>query len=77
MSNIYCLRCKAKTGNGQATVVQTKNGKYMVKAKCTKCGGVKNQFVSPNTQAGKGLLSSLGLKLPFLSEIPVLGDLIF
>lgn len=44
-SNIYCLRCGAKTGNaGVVKKTQTSNGRNMLSCKCAKCGGKKNQF---------------------------------
>ena len=45
-SNIYCVKCRAKTANsGVAKHKTTKNGRDMVQCKCAKCGTVKSQFV--------------------------------
>ena len=70
----YCVKCKRVTGfRTKPNVVQTKNKRLMLKGNCDVCGRIKTQFV----KRGSGLLSSLGIKIPGLSKIPILGDLIF
>ena len=46
----------------------------MILSKCAICGNKKSKFIKK--QEGKGLLSKLGIKAP-LSEIPILGDVLF
>lgn len=79
MSNIYCVKCKKKTGSSNTNVVQTKNNRYRLTGQCTSCGTMKSQFISQ--QHANGLLGNLlgfpGGKIPGLSNIPVLGNLLF
>ena len=46
----------------------------MILSKCAICGSKKSRFIK--NQEAKGLLSNLGLKTP-LSNVPVLGDILF
>ena len=46
----------------------------MLLSKCAKCGSKKSRFI--NNQETKGLLSNLGIRAP-LSEVPILGDILF
>ena len=46
----------------------------MILSKCAICGGKKSKFIKK--QDAKGLLSKLGIKTP-LSNVPVLGDILF
>lgn len=43
---IYCMSCKKKTGTTDEKVVNTANGRKMIKGICVECGTKKNQFVS-------------------------------
>ena len=44
---LYCLRCKERTPNvAQPESVTAKNGRPMLRAECTECGGNKSQFTS-------------------------------
>ena len=70
MKTTYCVRCKKNTGNENAKVFKTKNGRMMLKSTCSVCG--KSRFVSKNE--GSGLLSSLGIRTP-LSKVPLLNVL--
>jgi len=54
-------------GPGSETYVKTRNGRNMMKCKCTECGMTKTKFVKGT--AGKGL--SLGKNSPF-KGIPLL-----
>ena len=46
MSEIYCLSCKKKTGTDNEKVVETENGRKMIKGKCDECGTKKSKFIS-------------------------------
>ena len=70
----YCLKCKEHTKNINPQVSRTSNGKMMILSKCAICGSKKSKFI--NKQDAKGLLSKLGIKTP-LSNVPVLGDILF
>ena len=70
----HCLKCKKNTESVNPRVSATSNGRTMILSKCAICGSKKSKFIK--NQEAKGLLSSLGLKTP-LSEIPLLGDVLF
>ena len=70
----YCLKCKKYTKNINPQVSSTSNGKLMILSKCAICGSRKSRFIKK--QDAKGILSSLGIKIP-LSKIPLLGDVLF
>ena len=70
----YCLKCKKYTKNINPQVSSTCNGKMMILLKCAICGSKKCKFIKK--QDAKGLLSKLGIKTP-LSNVPVLGDILF
>ena len=70
----YCLKCKKYTKNINPQVSSTSNGKLMILSKCAICGSRKSKFIKK--QDAKGLLSKLGIKIP-LSNVPVLGDILF
>ena len=46
----------------------------MILSKCAICGSKKSRFIKD--QEAKRLLSNLGIRTP-LSEIPILGDILF
>ena len=60
--------------NVDSKVLKTKNDKTMLSLKCVVCSSKKSRFMKE--QEAKGILSSLGLKIP-LSKIPLLGDILF
>ena len=75
----YCLKCKKKqqknkTENVDPKVLKTKNGRTMLLSKCALCSSKKSRFMKE--QEAKGLLSSLGLKMP-LKKIQLLGNILF
>ena len=70
----YCLKCRKDTENVNPSVSSTSNGKAMILSKCAICGRKKSRFIKD--QGAKGLLSNLGLRTP-LSEVPILGDILF
>ena len=63
----YCLVCKKSTENKDAKMVKTKNNRIMLVSKCSVCSNKKSRFVKE--QDAEGLLSNLGLKIPFLSAL--------
>ena len=69
-----CLKCKKYTGNINSQVFTASNGKKMILSKCAICGS-KNSRLNKSQEA-KGLLSRLDIKTP-LSQIPILGDILF
>ena len=70
----YCLKCKKYTKNINPQVSSTSNGKFMILSKCAICISKKSKFIKK--QDPKGLLSKLSIKTP-LSNVPVLGDILF
>ena len=46
----------------------------MILWKCAICGSKKSRFIKD--QEAKGLLRNLGIRMP-LSEVPILGDILF
>ena len=69
----YCLKCKRNTGNKDAKMIKTKNGRVILSPKCAACGSKRSRFMQE--QEAEGLLSNLGIKTP-LSNIPLL-DVLF
>ena len=72
MKTTYCVSCRKNTGNNNAKVFKTKNGRLMMKSNYNVCGNEKSRFISKSE--GSGLLSSLGIRTP-LSKIPGLNIL--
>ena len=70
----YCLKCKKDTENINPRVSKTSSNRTMLLSKCAKYGSKKSRFI--NNQETKGLLSNLGIRAP-LSEVPILGDILF
>ena len=71
----YCLQCKKDTKDIDLKVLKTKNDRKMLLSKCAICGNKKLRFLKE--QEIKALLSSLGIKIPLLSKMPILGDALF
>ena len=69
----YCLKCKNSTENVDSKVLNIKNGRTMLLSKCAVCSHKKSRFIKE--QEAKGILNSLGLKIP-LSKIPLIGDIL-
>ena len=65
----YCLKCKINTDSINPKVSKTANGKTMMLSKCAICGSKQSKFIKE--QQAKGLLSSLGIRIP-LNKIPLL-----
>ena len=70
----YCLKCKKNTESIDQKGSATSNGRIMILSKCAICGSRKLKFVKK--QEAKELLSNLGIRKS-LSEIPLLGDVLF
>ena len=70
----YCLKCEKDTENINPMVSRTSNNRTMILSKCAQCGSKKSRFIK--NQEAKGLLSNLGIRTP-LSNIPILGDILF
>ena len=70
----YCLKCKKSTESINSKVLKTTNGKMMILSKCAICGSKKSKFIKE--QQAKGLLGSLGIRMP-LNKISLLGDILF
>ena len=70
----YCLKCKKNTENIDSKISADSNGRIRILSKCAICGSKKSKFIK--YQEAKGLLSKLGIKTP-LSEVPILGDILF
>ena len=70
----YCLKCRKNTESINPKVSKTISGKTMILSKCAICGSKKSKFIKE--QQAKGLLSILGIRTP-LSNIPILGDIVF
>ena len=70
----YCLKCRKNTENIDPKISSTSNGKAMILSKCAICGSKKSRFII--NQEAKGLFSNLSLRTP-LSEVPILGDILF
>ena len=77
--NIYCLKCKEKTGNSKINSTTDKNGRLMVKSKCLKCGKMKSQYVKKGDGLVRDIASKFGKQLPNLpntvNQIPVINKL--
>ena len=60
----YCLKCKKNT---DLNVLKSSNGKKMILSKCAICGAKRSTFIKDlrNLQEAKGLLSNLGIRIPF------------
>ena len=62
---------KKNTESKNPKVVRTKNGRIMLLSKCAVCNSRKLRFLKG--QEARGVLSNfLGVKVPILSDIPVL-----
>ena len=70
----YCVKQRKPTEcvPGSERVVQTRNGRAMMKCKCAECGITKTKFVKSG-MVGRGLL--LGKNSPF-KGIPLIGAIL-
>ena len=71
----YCLRFRKNTESKNPKVAGTKNRIIMLLSKCSVCNSKKLKFLKE--QAARGLLINLrGVKLPVLSDLPILNTLL-
>ena len=70
----YCLKCKKDTENLDSKIFRTKNNRIIMQQECNDCGNKKSRFMKE--QETKGLLSNLGIRMPF-SKLAILGDILF
>ena len=70
----YCLRCIKDTKSKNPKFVRTKNWRITLLLKCAVCNSKKSKFLKE--QEAKGVLSNLtGIKVPILSDLPILNTL--
>ena len=71
----YCLKCRKNTESKNPKVKKRlKNGKILLLSKCLLCNSKISKFLKE--QEARGLLSNLlGVKLPILSDIPIVNTL--
>ena len=67
----YCLKCRKNTEIKNPKVVKTKNGRTMLSSNCAYSGCNKSKFIKE--QEASVLLSSLGINIPFMNKIPIIG----
>jgi len=66
---IYCLKCRAFTDSIKMRLIQTKNKRFILVAKCSQCQNKKYKFVS-KSKHGKGFINSIINKLPIELHVP-------
>ena len=66
MVKSYCIKEKKITDcvSGSEKYVKAKNGRLMLKCKCSSCGITKTKFVKSTTEGGKIDIHKLIGKLP-------------
>ena len=72
MQATYCVIFRKNTGNKNAEVFKTRNGRLIMKSICNIYENKKSRFVSKSERSG--ILSSLGIRTP-LSKILGLNNL--
>ena len=65
----YCLKCRKNIESKNSIVTKTNKEKQILLSKCTLCYSTISRFM--NQQEASGLLSSLGIKIPILSKLPI------
>ena len=70
----YSVKYSKDTENINPRVLKTINSRTMILSKCAICVSKKSRFIK--NQEEKGLLSNLDIRTP-LSQVPVLGDILF
>ena len=63
------MKCKKDTKDLNVKGYMTKNNRYMLKANCNICKGMKSKFISKKEIQGNGFLSNLFSKIPVLNKI--------
>ena len=51
----FCVTCRAKTGDVEPQPAVTKNGRPMIKSRCSVCGKAKSRFVKLSEVRGGSL----------------------
>ena len=51
--DLYCVKCKTRTGTDDVTTVTTKNNRSALSGKCMQCGTKKFRFVSMRSDLKK------------------------
>ena len=59
MDNTYCVRKRRRTGNKDIRYVKAKNGRMIMKSKCSSCGITKTRFVKKMKGGGLGVHKAL------------------
>ena len=62
--SLYCFKCRKNTESKTPKVVKTKNWKIMLLSKWAVYDSKKSKFIKE--QEASGLLSSLGIKTPWV-----------
>ena len=44
--DLYCVKCRKRTGSNDVTTITTKNNRAAVSGKCVQCGTKKFRFIS-------------------------------
>ena len=70
----YCSKCRKDIENTDPKLSASSNGRAMILSKCAICGSKKSRFIK--NQEAKGVLSNFGVQTP-LTEVPILGDILF
>ena len=70
----YCLKCRKNTESKYRKVVQKKKrkkkGRMVLSSNCLVCCSKKSKFTKD--QGASGLLSSLGINIPFINKFPII-----
>lgn len=73
--NMYCVKCKSKTGTKEIKYKLTKNNRPMINGKCVKCSKMKSQFIS-SAEANKAKKGGIIFTLPaILGAVGAIGSL--
>ena len=70
----YCLKCNKNKASKNPRVSKSSHGKIMLLSKFALWDSKTSKFIKE--QEASGLLIQLGIRAP-LSEIPLLGDILF
>ena len=68
------MKCRKNRGSENIKVARTKNGRIKLLSKCAVRDSKKSKLIK--SQEASGLLSSLGIKIPF-SKVILVGPLLF
>src|SRR5271169_1054226 len=68
---VYCVKCKEKTGTSDITESLSQNNRRMIKGICVECGKNKSSFIAPSTGTGFSLnsfVNNLSIELHKFAE---------